>query len=857
MQNLSKLCSVVFVLITTSLSYAQDSCVDKTVGKYKKTIWENSLSDGLRGELVNQIARKENLFQKIRPEIEIGNDIFDFKLTFTRNVNGHQPFPETGKISETDLFKFKINNSLNLELKGRADSGVVFTEAFGGVELTHSTEHIAGQKTDFCDTLGAIIDSDSTKGKELLKSSCSTRDKSSLSSYYDVVVDYLGSGVSWILNIFAESENNVVHAKAPLEPMKLHSKLGIPMDPKVFYENNADISIGDIIEHTTYYNWKPIGVNLNLFSNSLPSYAKFIRYFRTLTFKKAYGNKVIVEVTDTEVFGTTKDIFKIRPKVLWILKLNLGRWTSEEFKERSLTQRFEVDLNMSNGESFFNELLLSAYGNSLVFGKKPTRLVDHTNYEDAVVAHSPIYRDGYGSDSQIILKLPGTFDFRDRSFLRVSSVKVDAENYSKGELLHRESFRNKFSFDIGIFELKKKDKNYECQMLFDDNESNNKRDSNSSALNIECSYTNRYADNSILNDVYNSLKMTINQNLELAHDNALINLNFSKPTPITMYTNLSLSSKEIMKLKTVNENKVYHEYVKLLFGDDTKNIFHTKYHDLIEDERNYLRSMTLTPSPRLYKCSQFLANAGITDKVIKKFDEFKGIVGRKKGIESVDSSNCYSHYRRAKRIASYLVTLKQDVSKNDKIKKILEAFDDLEYAGMIQNLLVRLTDGVNSDGTRYTYIVTSPKISSSLVKTNGTSYTANLPNDALRLSSELDHEFIPRIESLDFSVNSCLNNKIKIETALFFPIEDNSDLELVLSFREFSVGRDEEVFNINIPFKSMNSTDGKYSAVISVPDEYKTSESHNVYTKVINSQGERVTKEFKTFIRAFDKIEFN
>ena len=69
---------------------------------------------------------------------------------------------------------------------------------------------------------------------------------------------------------------------------------------------------------------------------------RYKRIFRTLTFKKALGNKIIAEIEDTVISGADAQVFRIRPKVLYVLKLNFGEWSYDDFDQQSLLQRFQA-----------------------------------------------------------------------------------------------------------------------------------------------------------------------------------------------------------------------------------------------------------------------------------------------------------------------------------------------------------------------------------------------------------------------------------------------------------------------------------------------------------------------------------
>jgi hypothetical protein len=854
MKKLSTFLTLITYLTLQGQAYAVDACYENKVGEYKKALWSNSVSDGLKGELVNQLARKDDLFEKVAPEIEFSlNDYLDFKLNFNRSVDNHLPLPFNGEISDTDFFKYKVNNHLHLEITASTFGPFLFAEGNAGVDLIHSSNVIPGKERSSCEIFSKIIDQSTNEGEDFFNAACDSRDKSKFTQYYEKTIDFFSMGVSKVLNVFADSDKNIEHAKDPLAPMKVHSMLGIPMDHTVFFENNNDIAIGDIIEHTSFYSIKPLGIKFDLFSFITPTHSRFRRYFRSLGFEKVYGNKVIVEVQDTVLSGDSTEVFKIRPKIGGILKLNFGKWSLNDFREQNLSQKFEIDLNKDLGVRFFRKILKKAYSHSGEM-KQNSIIIDHLEYQDAVTAYSPVYQTGNSEDDRITLKFPGTFKYENRSYVNVSTLHVDDKEYTKGEILHREYFKNKIAFNLGIFEVRKKDRRYECQMKVDSNETD--MSDKKKAMNIECNYFNKYATNEIKENVRESIQMVINSSMTARDEKILDELDLSKRDELTMYTNLSFSANELNSIVSATEDQAYGEVAKLLFGESAENIFAKKYHGIWKNMRfQSLSSSTLRKSQIYKKCSLFLAQAKILSHVEDQYDEFNGVVGRGKGIEYYTSSRCYNYFRMAKRVVGNLLSIKRNISSEEDIQKMVDTFKNLEYAGIVQNVLVRLSGGVGFKGTHYTYIVTSPALESNIIQTNGRKYSAELPVKENSILEATKSVFYPRIKSLEYKVNSCLNNKINVYLELFYPVEKDSDLLIKLNIKKFSIAKDESFFEHYISLNEMELENGIYRIAVELPEDYLYDVSYTAYAKIVNGDDLQISKETKSYLKKLDNIE--
>lgn len=55
------------------------------------------------------------------------------------------------------------------------------------------------------------------------------------------------------------------------------------------------------------------------------------------------GNQVEVEIEDISLSGYSAEIYKINPKLLGLVKINLGKWGLEDFHERkNYSRNFEL-----------------------------------------------------------------------------------------------------------------------------------------------------------------------------------------------------------------------------------------------------------------------------------------------------------------------------------------------------------------------------------------------------------------------------------------------------------------------------------------------------------------------------------
>lgn len=836
-----------------------NSCEEVELGAIGKNHWKDSISNGLRGELVSQIGKKDDLFEKLVPEIEIDlTPSIDFNLTFSRGVKDNLPLPVSGKISEFDFFTLKVQNKLHVEFKGEASGPYLFAGGNAGLELTHASHHFPGKSVPTCELYSKIIDKNTAKGKQFYEAACVSRSKSRFARYYESLVNFfssrLGTGISYLV----DTEKNEKFAEDPLAALKVHSLLGVPLDHRVFLENSNDLAVGDIVEHTSFFGITPLGVKLDIFEFLTPSYSRYRRLFRTLGFKKVIGNKVVVEVEDTVISGSNTEIYKINPKILNIIKLNLGKWGSDDFKQENLVQRFEVDLTKDSGIEFFKNVLYSAYTPSLKLNRNSI-LIDHSDYKDSVTAKSPVYKDGEGRDHKLVFKFPGIFDFERRTYENIENIIYEGKEHTNGEKIRRKQVKFKLGADLKLFEIKKRDKKFECQMKLSSN-ANLVLEDNSS-LNIECNYENEYSENEQPKQVGEFVDMILNGEMDVKDKNAIMELEYPTREEIHMYTNLSFSKKQITKIINTDDEKIYHEISKLLYGEESKNVFAKKYHTAWQKARPRsgprapISSKIRTHSKKYKNCGSLFSILGITQGVNPMYTKFDGTVGRGKGIDAYDSRRCYNYFKQATQTVSLVREIRESMQKTGRLNKVLDLFLELEKVGYAQALLVRLAGGIGKDKVRFSYIIASPFLDNVVAASNGKKYEVENKNIRKSISTELEPVFFPRIKDLKFTYTEC-NPKVILATfKLNYRIEDRKSIFGKFQLTKYHLTDNNPLHTEVVRFDNIiKNADGEYIVRIELDEELNKNEAHNMYFEVLNQNDFRLSREVKVFLKEVDSL---
>ena len=850
------------VLILNSHVVLANTCEELELGATGRDYWTDSIGNGFRGEFENQIQKKDDLFESLLPEFE-----FDLgakgklRSTFTRSVKDYLPIPTNKKISSNDYFTLQVKNKLNIDLSAGFNSDIFFAKASAGIDLTHGTHLFPGKSSSPCEIM-KFIDPNTQKGEQLIeglnaKGECKDRNKSSIVKAYENFIDLLSGGVGWGLDAITDSEKNDVFADDLFAPLKLHSLLGVPINDEIFYENHKDLNIGDIIEHTTYYSITPGGIRLDLFGPVSPSFSKFYRIFRTVTFKKQMKNFVVIEFEDTVLNGENTVIYKISPKIFKILKLNFGQWAFDDYKQEVITNRFRVNLNNNDGQRFFNKVLKSLYLPSIRLSRDDKTLVDASEYLAGVDVMSPAVSDSRGDDNKFEIQLPGLFKYKSGSHSLAENVDFEGNQYTRGNKYHTDSLKSKFAFDLGFLKVHKKYINYDCKMRLSSLVVSKKKPKGSS-LNINCKYENRYAQNKHAKGIKEYLKTVVNGELKDEVKAKFEKLNYTERDNISMYSNVSYSDEQIQRILNALEDDIYFAVAKAIFGEKTKNIFAKKYH------RNWRRARLGALGPKgerrpslINSCSLLLKEIGITKRRDLFYDQYQGVVGKNDAIKNVQHYRCYSYFLLARQTADSILELQRSAFSKKRLNNFLEVFESLDKVGFVQSVLSTLAGGVSQGGVHFTYVVDSPFLEEPIVESNGLTYEVEDPKLRMSLSKELQNKFYPRISKVRFTYNSCEENILMAHFKLNYIPENRDDIYVKFTLKNWKMSEDEKIQEYYIPFKNhiFRDSEGVYHARIELDKALNKSSSHNMYTELMNEQNFRLSRELKAYLKKVDTLQ--
>lgn len=878
MNKLFKILTIGGLFFQLSLALSQQ-CEDVELGATGRDYWVDSLGNGWRGEFEKQIQKKDDLFEKLIPEFEFEfNDYLAAKITFEREVEDFLPRPRSGKIASDDFFRLQIKNKFNIEVTANVNGPFLFAGGNAGVSLAHTSYNFPGKDISACELYSEILNKDTEEGQTFYESVCGQRDKLFFTKWYESGVDLISSAFRLGLNYLVDSEKNKLFTKNLMDPLKIHSNLGIPLDRDIFYENNASLNIGDILEHTTYFGITPGGLQVNFFDVLKPSFSKYARIFRTVSFRKEIKNQVTVEFEDVVIHGEDTTIYKIRPKILKYLKLNIGKWSFDDYKQDRVVQRFIVDLNHELGQKFFDEILesMNLYIPSFPLGPNKI-LINASAYAGGVVTTSPIHTDSKGKDNVLAINIPGLLKYKNETHSVLENISynevrkhedeadsIEERKFMNGEKYFVESFKNKIGLNLGLFQIKKADKNFDCNMkLSSDTSVGYERDS---SMNISCNYYNRFSSNTTVRKLIEYLDMVSFDHINEQDRKLLSSINYEERDILNMYSNLSFSKNNIENILNAREDDIYHLIAKLFFGPKAKNIFAKKYHKkwksaLVKKQMTIASQRDHKKLSSMNSCSLVLKELGITTSGRREilYDQFNGVVGKAKGFDGLEYYRCYSYYLLAKETVESIKKLQIITSNRDQLGEFLEIFKDLNQVGFVQAVLAVLGGGISRENVHFTYLISSPHLEEILISSNGNKYEVEPPMISKTLASEVRSELRPRIGNVKFIHNICQPDIIMAILKLNYEPQNRKNLYGKFTLADFSYIKDDAIGEYYFSFDQMiRNTQGEYIARIQLAKPLQIDSAHTMYVELMNENDFRLSREIKVYLKkpnvSFDNL---
>ena len=772
----------------------------------------------------------------------------DLDITFSRKVEDYLPKPKNDTVSKNDIFTYRVRNQVDFKFEGSVShSPLLFSGGTAGVNLIHiSTKN--NKVKNQCELLQNILTKKTEEDKIFIEANCKKRNKSLIAKAYKGLVDFIGYLPKLVLQKLANNTRQEIHADDPMSPLALHSKLGLPIDSEIFLQENIDIAVGDIIEHTTHYSVTPLGLHFDLFEFVKPSYSRFKRLFRKVGLKKLPANKVKIEIQDIQLSGSSSELFRIEPKILGILRLKFGKGTREKFQQQSLIQSYTVDISKPLGQKFFNNILLKSYFPKIKL-KAGTNILDTQEFEDVVIASAPIYKDGEGRDRLLNLKFFSWLKKKRRSHYSVQEVEFENEKVQNVGAIFEDDKERDFDLDLGLFEIKKKKIDHSCQMQSSIDHFRNK------SLQIECKYSNRYASNEEMDDIHDALLISTNEHASASDLKTIKDANLDRDR-VDFYTSLSFSNQGLNNILFSKADRIYLEIARMLFGENSQNVFAQKHHSAWQ-KMGRLGHPKLNRKDRFKdNCSEVMKKYNIIENHHRMYNEFNGIVGKNKNLYNTNQSSCYYYFTFAKSIVEDIKVLSQQVQTQSHIDNLVNLYPQMNYSAFVQNLLIRLSHNpFGKTDLRYTYVVSSPAMTQKVQASNGLPYEFNPLNIPESLFAELDENIHERIDNIKVYHRDCKKERMVVtfDTSYKFAELKNTKASLRLYTRNYR-GKETLYHEVQVSLDKIQTADKSFKYQFNLPENHDWDRSYTLSLVLENEDQERLSLVNRVYVSGLDLL---
>lgn len=851
--------TVILLIVTTFSAQAEL----KRVGKLKNS---TRLEDGVIGafdsELFKHTTLKNRLFKDLDLDLEYEiNDHLGVQARFGRRVHIFNPILDSDIISHDDYSKFYIVNSSREKLSGSLDlfNLPVSAGIEAGMELAVARSVYPAtskmiQKADkapkeICRDLQKAL-----KSKQLNRFVCENTNV--VKNFFSSIVTGVGKIVSFLASPFVDSEQGEIYFSDPLEALKIHMKFGVPINDKVFYEENGYLLEGDIIKHTTFFSIDPLRMSYDLVGIISPEYKRFNRFIRDLSIKKLEENKVAVVIEDFVYRGNDITYAKFRPRLLSLFKYSFLSWGYETLSEEVLRKTYFLDLNKENAREALSSFITKGF--YLDFNPSITDKAQELG--DGIIMDPVLHYQGDVTDYSYNSKFPGIFKVVKEDVSRYRKIRVDGKkSYINSEKYIHEKFslKNFLWFD----DIKKAGI---CSINVNSNYGENDQKKSfflypqDLIVQIACSYQNAFAKNKDINKIISTIDFIIGNKLTEQKRNEIsliVKDSGEKEVDVSAKVEVNFGydqAKAIIEETSIE--RIWEELAVLILGKENR-------HEWGKDNRKKWNESIISEN-----------RAWHNPHISKKFNCRSDSDGEfKKGkIVFKVAGNCHILYRHSKKIMRNIKKLKESTNSRDRLSNFSKLFFDLESGPLLQRLIINLLNGVDKSKVGYKYEVYSSGLSTPISGSSENQYTfSNKAHERKVENVKALKNSRRRIKKANFYVDTAKGKfsertHAEIELELTHRLDmKNSKFFAAIKLGKFSILKDKELYNSYtenemLPIGNLKQIVRKYgkenrylyrfSAPI-LSSKVKKGKRYSLFVNIVNEKGEWVTESAEVLVK--------
>ena len=832
----------------------------------------------LSAELFEEAARSDRLFESMELELNLDLGPLNGLARFSRSVHVDNPELTTPDIANTDYAFYRVTNSLYTGIDvdpgfglwqphGRA--GVVFSVSNQKVPAISKNPLLPKSSDSIVDICQRSQDSFAPLLAQQSLALLQGHDcKAAQNSWFEALVQQINRPLRrWMQDYFVDSEKNQMYADNVLEPVTNYTRYGFPVRLDAFFDNSPLLSVGDSVQHTAFLGIDPTKLGWTTY------YSAFLtRYAKDIRIKKLGDNRILLQLTEFVSQGSDFQLFRFRPRILWLLSYNFGQADREDLQTFTYKRVYELDLLDAAQLAFVEDLLAKAYIPDFGLARYESSF-QPVLLPKGVKAKPPVFIRGEIANYQFLLRLPGAFKIDSGYSSKLQQAHIGAETHQAEA---DKFFEDKKRWQVLASLFGRTDRETTCRLnaktyaQCDQGGTQNCQAeqpgesiySDRIALNIDCYHSEAYPKEDWPLRAWDMAQMLMDGGASTEFQAQMQSLDAKQVGRLSFTANLSFHHEHIERfLERADFETVALELADIFMGPAVRQHWQEVgvrrvFHDAREARREAHGPLATKHTPRYCRSTQ-------------------GIVGPYRGFEDLFllfGSRSPGEYRCLALVDEVIADLTRRISRIrqqdrvlDRLQEMLDAYRSEDITTAMAVLLQRLSRDIERP-IRYTYSVDGSHMLEAFRFSNGSPYSVTHRHIADEIADAADfRDTHPRLRNGLLMKPKQIQEPSQLRLDLFTSHRFPPDALIEVEFKEFVAvlknrdrGQQRRVLPIVEPIakyrlplaavrdlgRIVNGARFVYEDIaLRVPANIRKDKTHIAYLRVLNSEGDWLSEE--------------
>lgn len=605
-------------------------------------------------------------------------------------------------------------------------------------------------------------------------------------AYLGVAADALAGGIG---KLVADTEQSTIYFEDYADPISLFLDTGVPVDEKLFSGDDPTFAPGDTLTFTTFVGLSPIRAGFREYGVRI-NWRRFFRFLRETTIQERANDEALVRVRTSVTHGGERIPLRFRPEVR-ILFVTVGYTLFESrtdtFDELETDVTYRVDLGTEEGREAFRSLLRDSARTPF----KPS--IREELLRPGVEVLRWEYRDGKRQNTKTKASLFETYRYDKRDLS--SNQEIQTDGFQMREVVRakvtdlKKTFGRKRDYKISSIITSHGNVQLKIGRDGEDSEPPGTERVPDLAVSIATTIESRFASGTDVRQLAENVESILGlpERPQVLAD--LARKEGEEKTRFVMLLRMSFGWPQIIRMRTVDEDRIWTELAALMLGP--------KYRDAWSTEEK--RFWWMPGERALGKVPDWDGH------ISAAYDRHRGYRRdyAKKGLGlTPDDWDARSLFIKASKIVRKFQKLQRLVGTGRGVSTLTQLYAKASDVVLVQALLVRLAGGVTDGGVGYEFEV----------------FTDDMP-EPVRLSNDIRHDFpyqrggeiVGNVDQIEGSDSRLRAGRVLMNPTLGFNGEPcwklriytdyhlDDEIELGVSVRQYRTGADYALRNFQLP----------------------------------------------------------